>query len=72
MNIKENCTALDMILLMTIDENPPLYAESFAPAGPGEALRLRQALRRNVSAHDSGASLDAAIAEARDPLDRPS
>jgi hypothetical protein len=50
------------------DENPPLDADFFArarPAAPGEAARLRAALKRIVEARDNGRSLDNEIAEAR-------
>lgn len=53
------------------DESPPLDAAFFArarPAAPGEATRLRQALEAVIEAHDSGASLDKAISDARAAL----
>jgi len=53
------------------DENPPLDAAFFArarPAAPGEAARLRAALERIIAAHDDGAPLEKAIAEARQTL----
>ena len=48
------------------DENPPLDADFFARARPGEAARLRAALERIVKAHEAGRSLDDAIAKAKD------
>ena len=53
------------------DENPPLDADFFArarPATPGDAARLRAALKRIVEAHDQGRSLDEAVADARQVL----
>jgi hypothetical protein len=53
------------------DENPTLDSNFFArakPAKPGEAARLRHALEQIVEAHDSGASLENAISDARAAL----
>ena len=53
------------------DENPPLDAAFFArarPAAPGEAARLRAALKRIIEAHEEGRSLEEAIARAREML----
>jgi len=50
------------------DENPPLDADFFArarPAAPGEAARLRAALKRIIEAREKGRSLDDEIAHAR-------
>jgi hypothetical protein len=55
----------------TYDENPPLDADFFArarPATPGDAARLRAALKRIVEAHEEGRSLDEALANARQVL----
>ena len=53
------------------DDNPPLddtFFKNARPAKPGEAARLRQALQNIVNAHDTGADLDSALADARSAL----
>lgn len=50
------------------DDNPPLDADFFAracPATPGEAARLREALKRIVEPRDKDRSLDDEIAHVR-------
>ena len=54
------------------DEIPPLDAAFFArarPVAPGEAERLRSALKRIVEAHEEGRPVDDAISEARETLE---
>lgn len=53
------------------DENPPLDADFFNQTRPATIdvnARLREALKEVIRAHETGASLDAAIADARAAL----